>query len=58
MCIQNLSQEGNLNFRIVGDNTEKKVFKIPIHKLTPEEASKSLKELIDRYKENIEWNEE
>lgn len=43
----------NDNFRILGNNGERRVFSIPVGNLTPEEARKELEKLISDYKQEI-----
>lgn len=41
------------NYNIVGNNGERRVFKIPVGNLTIEEAEKYIKDLMDKYKEEM-----
>ena len=46
-----------INWNIIGENSIRKKFIIPIGDLSPEEAKKALAELISSYKEDIKFED-
>jgi hypothetical protein len=46
------------NWNIVGDTRERRIFTIPVGKLSQDEAEKHIKELIERYKMDVIFDDD